>query len=614
MKRISQILYLLTTFYSLLGGFLGLGFGLLPYTLLKQIGDRLSKDGNLKSFTPSVYSHLHLGVFIAGLLLLCAGLFFITHARDFKNLIARILMAAGKIITSLISDARKLGEDFLAMKFAKWEWPVVMGIIVLAGLLRIPWMNRPLEYDEAYTFNELARHSLSQVISDYSLPNNHIFHTILVHFSFLIFGNQAWVIRLPVLISGLLLIPCVYLLTRRFYSRMAALLAAGLVTTFPYLILKSATARGYMLIALLTVMGLLLGEYLVSRKNNLGLLLWSLCIALGFYTNPSMVYPFAALFLWLMLKTISPGPAFGYASRREWITYTVSYTLLAGALTIFFYLPVLLSKGFVFFFNGARTVESLPFSLFLTSFPDVLKLLAQEWEFLLPAWMALVLAAGFVLTLVFSLRDRRGGTLLLASFPLGVGAVLLVQRPDSIPRIWLWALPILIIWAAAGLSNGLSWIAQIIRFPKQVRTAILTGIVLIFLINATSEANQQAKTSPLNSDEINVTLYLKSMVTPEDIVIVPGHVDALYWYYFTYYHLPEISIRNIKNRPFNQAFVVVYPGYFDETFEKDLTANGPDYGFPDLNKKILLTQIGGAVVYEIDPDPSIMQKLFGQSP
>jgi hypothetical protein len=613
MKRITQIFYLLILSGCLVTGTLGLGFGLLPYPLLKQAGNKLAKDGNLESFTPAAYNHLHLGILVIGILLLLAGTFCIIRPKAAKNIIVLILVTCGKILSRLISDTKELLKGVLAVRMTRWEWFAIIGLTILAVLLRLPWMNRPLEYDEAYTFNELARHSLRQIISDYSLPNNHIFHTILVHFSFLLFGNQAWAIRLPVLISSLFLIPGVYLLARRWFNRTSAFLSAGLVTIFPYLILKSATARGYMLIALFTLISLLLGEYLATRKNYPGWILWSLCIALGFYTNPSMIYPFAAIFAWLILKTVSIVPGSGYKSRREWIIFNLVFSLLAGILTIGFYLPVLWSKGFVFFFSGARTVESLPFSLFVSSFPDVMKILIREWEYQIPGWTAFIFASGLLLILITSLRDRRGGALLLAALPTGVGAVLLVQRPDSIPRIWLWALPLILILASAGFTNILEWIKRAARLPRSTTAAILSGILLVFSINTIVLNIQQVRVIAANSDEMNVTLYLKPKVTPEDIVIVSSHADAVYWYYFTYYHLPEVSIRNIKDRPFNRAFVVVYPGN-GETFQQVLTQRGPDYGFPDLNAGKLLTTIGAVEVYKIEPDPGVMERLFGQSP
>lgn len=60
MKSITRVLYSLLTLGSLLGGLVCLGFGLLPYPLLKRVGDGLSKDGDLVSFTPGLHANLQL--------------------------------------------------------------------------------------------------------------------------------------------------------------------------------------------------------------------------------------------------------------------------------------------------------------------------------------------------------------------------------------------------------------------------------------------------------------------------------------------------------------------------------------------------------------------------
>ncbi len=361
----------------------------------------LSKDGNLVSFTPGLHASLQLKVLFAGIILLLVGLFCILRARLVRQTIAQALAAVERFARFLCADAVRLWQDFIAIKLAAWEWAAIAGLTVCAALLRLPFMSHLLEYDEAFTFIEYARYPLSLLVSDYSLPNNHIFHTILVHFSYLLFGNTLFAIRLPVLIGGLCLVPCVYLLTRRFYNKTAALLAAALATTYPLLILKSTSARGYILIALLVVVALALGEYLAVRKNLAGWLAWSLCIALGFYTNPSMFYPFAVLFVWMALRMIRAGRASAYTSWRECALYLGSFSVLAAVFTISFYLPVFFKNGILNFFNGSRVADSLPLGAFLAGLPDVLSELGDEWRFQLPDGLSLLLVAGVLFSCAF---------------------------------------------------------------------------------------------------------------------------------------------------------------------------------------------------------------------
>src|SRR5687767_3647056 len=75
---------------------------------------------------------------------------------------------------------------------------MTLGVIMLIGLyLRSIDLNQPIAYDEAYTFIHFASRPFKHILADYSAPNNHIFHTILVGISYRLFGGEAWALRLP---------------------------------------------------------------------------------------------------------------------------------------------------------------------------------------------------------------------------------------------------------------------------------------------------------------------------------------------------------------------------------------------------------------------------------
>ncbi|HSL72294.1 MAG TPA: glycosyltransferase family 39 protein, partial [Longimicrobiales bacterium] len=89
-------------------------------------------------------------------------------------------------------------------------------------------------------------------LSDYSVPNNHLLSTALIRVSYLAFGAEPWVLRLPAMMAGILTIPVSYFAARALFGRSSALLCAALVATVPQLVLYSAAARGYALIVLFT--------------------------------------------------------------------------------------------------------------------------------------------------------------------------------------------------------------------------------------------------------------------------------------------------------------------------------------------------------------------------
>ena len=71
-----------------------------------------------------------------------------------------------------------------------------------------------------------------------------------MHLAYLGLGNQPWVLRLPALLGGVLLVPATYALARLLFSPRAAVLSASFVAVSSYLVEYSTNARGYTLQAL----------------------------------------------------------------------------------------------------------------------------------------------------------------------------------------------------------------------------------------------------------------------------------------------------------------------------------------------------------------------------
>src|SRR5215203_4846783 len=125
--------------------------------------------------------------------------------------------------------------------------------VLLAGalLIRLLYMRQPIRHDEAYTYLYFASQPLGSALSDYTVPNNHLFHTLLVKAVTSVLGGSLPAIRLPAFVAGLLVVPAVYLLTRRSSGdRAAALIAMAAAAVWPELVHYSTNARGYSFIAL----------------------------------------------------------------------------------------------------------------------------------------------------------------------------------------------------------------------------------------------------------------------------------------------------------------------------------------------------------------------------
>jgi predicted membrane-bound mannosyltransferase len=99
--------------------------------------------------------------------------------------------------------------------------------------VRLFFLFQPIMQDEAANYMYFAAKPLSFGLSHYPEPSNHLLNTFLMHWVTRILGNGVWAVRLPAFISGILLIPVIYLLIRRLYNRNTALLATALVVVAP---------------------------------------------------------------------------------------------------------------------------------------------------------------------------------------------------------------------------------------------------------------------------------------------------------------------------------------------------------------------------------------------
>ena len=233
----------------------------------------------------------------------------------------------------LIADARKL---FVGKK----EWAVVGMIMLMGFVVRFIMLFRPMDYDESYTFLSYASKSFYIIISDYSFPNNHVFHSILVRLSYLLLGDDPWSIRLPAFLAGLLMIPVVYIFGRRLFNRRVGLISAGFIAFWPEFIQYSINARGYTIVALITLLIFCLAIYLKKHPNLAGWVFLVVLSALGFFTIPVMLYPFGAVYGWLFLSGIFDDIGQSYTLQR-FLKYLFSAGVGTALLSLLLYSSII---------------------------------------------------------------------------------------------------------------------------------------------------------------------------------------------------------------------------------------------------------------------------------
>lgn len=579
-------------------GLCALALAVLPYTLLKTFLDGLAGDGNAEVFTPLLHSGLRWVPGAAGVFLLAFGAVLWLRPQTL-NWLKREGQQVGP-------DLRRLARDCNSAQVPRQERWVLAGIMLVYILLAVMLSLRiPLRYDEAYTYMEFARHSFGQVISDYHVVNNHLFHTVLVYVSTRLFGSGWLAIRLPALTAGLLLLPSLYALGRGMYNAKTGLAAAGWFAISPVFMLYVTSARGYTWVMLFTVWTLLLALRLQAGTDRAAWLLLVGCGALGVWTIPVMAYPLGGVYLWLLAQAVFQRPA-GVTFLRRLIGLAVSGMAMV-ALALVLYTPAF-GKDWVAGFLMRSTLQKLAPAEFYARLWGWVKAPFIEWLAGFPPVVIGIMLAGAALCVLLHWRFSRWRVPLQAAVFVTLGVILVVQRPEPLTRMWSWMAPLFFLTSTAGLLGGLMLLFEKREGALRVIPAAVLGVGMMLsgwaLLDQTVPLSQ-----PPGYDAPQVTAYLETVLTPDDVVVVTPHIDALYWYTFDQGGLPETAIRGIKQRPFRRALVVVYPGG-RETLENVLEWVGPDAAFLNMDTVTLLQRFPQAELYAVEARHELVEDAF----
>ncbi len=584
------------------------------YELIKKLGDFLSPDKDFKSLTPSLVESLRKPSLVLGILIFLMGIFVFFWSRRARDIIEVILRILFNFYRRFIKDSRAFFRDIW---LARPGWPVtlILAIIVLfSAIARVMLINRPIEYDEAYTFIEFARHPFRYIISNYYVPNNQVLNSVLIRISTLLFGDHLWQIRLPTLVASLILLICMFFLGRSLYNSKVGLAATVAVAFLPTMILRSVSARGYIIVTLMTLLGFLAANYVIRKKNLFAWFCLVISCAMGFYAIPIMLFPCGMVFVWLLLAGVTKEINEEYPNFENWLKYLAVAGFSILVLTLILYSPILLTNNLRQIYAYNRVLQPASLNEFIASLPATFHTLVMEWVNGIAGPIADVLLAGLLLSLLFHKKNSMYRIPMQLIFIVYIIIMVLIERPYPITRIWLWVIPLLAIWCAAGIVGGIEWAAQ--KVSSRYITSLMLGIMLFgFAANGMYQSYNMSVLHPSVEDPAaeKVTSFLKSLLTKNDLVIVSGCSNARYWYYFQIDGIPESVIRN-RNRFFTKMYIIVYtkanPSCGNEGMLDVFLENGPDAVFFDLSSARIVKQIDYATIYELDPIPERIEKAY----
>lgn len=585
-----------------------LAAALCPFSVIKSAGDHFASDGELERLTPETglflrFSAAFLFIMFSGIVLW--GMFAPGGRKSFFRSVASL---PGRCVRDAGPFCRDLGRGFSPHGWRFW----LMILVFAAGtVLRVIQAGRPLGHDEAYSMAIWARSDILFAISDYHLPNNHVFHSFLINLIYHYVGKSVWMLRLPVLISGCLLIPAVWLLGRKFYNDFIALTAAGLTAFAPYLVSYSVNARGYEIQALLSVLTLGLAVYGRRKRNIFAWFLFILLSALNFFTLPIALYPFGGICVWLFLNCIffRSGES-EFKNGAQLFKYLIFSGLSVSVLSLLLYVPLLRYSGWNSFF-GNIYIGGVEKSLFTETMISRLTDNISEFIGTWPLPVIAAAAAGLVLSLFSFRKSSQERVSYGLALLLWMAAVIPFQKPNLWPRTLLFLHPFLFLFISSGL-----FVLRLIPGLGKAAGWICAAVV----IAAGVEQFYAARNVPgmVGSDEQAVRLILeREKGNAENIHFVTAAQDnAPLWIYADIYGFPRKIFD--KRETFNTVYAYVNPmndSYLGPVTLDDLLARfGPGDNFIDQDSSEIIMEEPDGILYRFAGREGAIIKGYGEYP
>jgi hypothetical protein len=483
----------------------------------------------------------------------------------------------------------------------------VLAAFFLIGLVeRLRLLFRPFNFDEADTFIKFAARPLYIGISWYPEPNNHVFHTVLMHFALRLFGDHEWALRIPALIAGCLITPLTYWAARALYNKNAALISAAMVTTASYLIFYSIDARGYSMQCVFFLLLVIISQYLLEHESAPAWLLWVLFATLGLYTLPTTIYAVASLGLWLALSYWLSGSAVDFRRRLGRLGVTLGLT---AALSALLYAPLLIGTG-PSAASSNKYLAPRVISQVISETPSIIIKTWRMWVAEVPVALVWIFVAGFVVSVLLHRRIAKHGLPILAMFLICVPPLVLAQRVMPLPRVWIFLLPLFAAISAAGLSAILS--AASADEPRGAHLSLVAALsILIFMSTPDIRGTRLAKNGQHAEDGIQDTVaWIGDHLKPGDLILVGNGVRAPFDYYLRRRHIALISRpaqcdaravtvygskaalagRSVVN---DRLLMVSGRGGWEVSF---VACQSPDSGDPKA-----VGESGGMKIYEVSP-------------
>jgi hypothetical protein len=463
----------------------------------------------------------------------------------------------------------------------------------VGAVLRFHYLFQPVRYDEAFSYLTFASKPLYFCASVLSAPNNHILHNLLTHVLARAFGDAPWVLRLEPFSAGILIAPAGYLAARMFYGRNTALLTAAALASSSFLIEYSTNGRGYSLLVLVFLLVLALARYVAVSGNAAGWCLLALLTVIGFYTIPLMLHAFGTVAVWIVLSALARDTV---TPPRAVLRNLALWTAVAAVFTFALYLPVLVVTGIAPLIAHPSTIPH-PWPGLIANLRVLGFDVWSTWNRDIPDWLAIALAAGFVVSLLPGRRAAQTRIPLPLCAILWCAPFLLFKRMMPWSRLWLFLLPVYI----AAAMHGIVWLLTFALGRRRALPAIV--FTAAFAICGGLALDVWRSRSILDSPQTGAfpeaeqaAALLASAMRPEDAVVaVDPERMPLQYYLHRHGVSPGCMFR--APRPDGTDFLFVPDS---TTLNRMLDESPPPAGFRAIT---LLARYSHSSLYEIRATP-----------
>ncbi|MBI4389720.1 MAG: glycosyltransferase family 39 protein [Nitrospinae bacterium] len=360
------------------------------------------------------------------------------------------------------------------------EWAAFSGLMALGAGLRYYQLDRALGGgDENQILLEYMDASFRDIVSTYYAGGHHVFHTVLIRLMTLWFGDEnAVAVRFPAFASGILCLWLIYRIALKLSGSVAvARLSLLIAATCPIHIYYSQTARGYSPLMFLSAAAVYAALRLLEPSSRA---LWGtvlvVCSTLSIYAITTNVYFVFGLAGWILVTHLAPFwkdefQGSGVSPKRQALWF-LGLFLLTAAASYLLYLPMkdqMIAEARNYHlekFAGASRLAiaaNIPLKTLTLIFPGAM------------AWFLPFLLVG----IVWGNTVRRSYRLLPVCVFFLPLLVPLFTGVGGYPRNYLYNLPILVVFLAAGIVKAGEFLGQCVG-RKTARTAVAAAIVLVY--------------------------------------------------------------------------------------------------------------------------------------